>query len=170
MKSDRALQRRATEILQKCGEVEPPVDVFHVAQELGATVSPQLATDDISGALSRDGDGPVIGFNARHSRNRQRFTIAHECGHLVLHDAPYFLDRVFHRDRVSVEATDVFEIEANKFAAALLMPKAWLLEDMADMPQPLRSEDIEKLALRYEVSQQAMSYRLENIGVSLDVS
>lgn len=170
MKTDRAMQRRATEILRKCGQLEAPVDVFAVAACLGAKVVPQVADPEISGALTRGPDGPVIGFNATHSVTRKRFTVAHECGHLVLHDQPYFLDRVFRRDHVSSEATDVFEIEANKFAAALLMPKAWLLEDLSSGSEILRSEDVEELARRYQVSQQAMTFRLENIGAQLDLS
>lgn len=171
MRSESFIQRKANELLRALGAQGPPVRVLEVAELLGAKVVPEIVDEGISGGLSRRPDGPVIGVNAQHHPNRQRFTIAHELGHLVLHeDADHFVDRTFHRDEKSGTATDTLEIEANKFAAALLMPKVFLSEDLKGKPMPLRSEQVEEMAREYGVSQQAMTFRLMNLGVQLDQS
>jgi len=74
------------------------------------------------------------------------------------------------RDQVSAQATDPKEIEANRFAAALLMPSSFLKASLRSYQAPLKQEDIEALAGKYEVSFQAMAFRLANLGVPIDVS
>lgn len=171
MKTEKTLQRIAMDLLKESGISTPPVDVLRVAREQGAVVQPDLVDDEISGGLRRTSDGPIIGVNAGHHPHRQRFTIAHEIGHLILHQKePVFVDRDFHRDSVSSQAIDPLEIEANKFAAALLMPAQFLMQDLTDADGPLRSEKVEELARRYRVSQQAMTFRLDNLGVPLELS
>ena len=121
-------------------------------------------------------EGPVIGVNALHASVRQRFTIAHEIGHLVLHEDPVFVDRMYLapspskrpaylRDARSSQATDVQEIEANKFAAALLMPPSMIREALDEVSVPVDGEGIETLANLFDVSSQSMGFRLLNLGV-----
>jgi len=108
----------------------------------------------------------TIGANINHPPVRQRFTIAHELGHYLLHlglsshfDRDY---RVNYRSAESSEATNVEEIEANFFAASLLMPRQFLEVD--DAVKALDSDaSVEKLAKRYAVSRHAMSLRLANV-------
>jgi Zn-dependent peptidase ImmA (M78 family) len=61
---------------------------------------------------------------------RQRFTIGHELGHLTLHHGhDLILERLVRlnfRDATSSTANDEEEIEANHFAAELLMPHDFL--------------------------------------------
>ena len=78
---------------------------------------------------------PIIGVNALHHPNRQRFTVAHECGHLILHKAQItkevHVDKDFPmlmRDSVSAAGVNEMEIEANVFAAELLMPGSFSRE------------------------------------------
>ncbi len=169
MRSKIQLERRAWKLLRELDVEREPVDVFEVARALGARVQMEVADDELSGALYRDGDsGPVIGANARHHRNRQRFTIAHEIGHLVLHDEPVFIDRVFRRDQISTEAVDPREIEANRFATALLMPEEFVLCQVEKGQGPLRFDAVERMAASFEVSSQAMAFRLETLGVPLE--
>ena len=77
--------------------------------------------------LLKDAQKCVIGINSAHPKTRQRFSIAHEIGHLVLHDKKeLFIDKVVRvnfRDAKSSMAIDHNEIEANQFAAELLMPR-----------------------------------------------
>lgn len=181
MRTEAQLQRRVLRILKHAGIERAPVSVLDVARSLGAQVRPEFADDDISGALYYEEDGPVIGVNASHHPNRQRFTIAHECAHLTLHDKAVYIDRVypsgrpangapaFLRNGVSSEATDPIEIESNRFAACLLMPKSFLLEDLRKKALPLTSEAVAELARQYEVSAQAMTYRLTNLSIPIDV-
>lgn len=182
MRTEAQIQRRALQVLERAGIQSAPVDPFVVAESLGADVQPEFAEPEISGALYRDADRPVIGVNAKHHPNRQHFTIAHECGHLVLHDQPVYVDRAYTSDRsdrstpaflrnaVSSEAIDPVEIEANRFAACLLMPKSFLLQDLRKMRLPLAADAVDSLARSYEVSTQAMTYRLTNLGVPLDIA
>ena len=181
MRTETQLQRRALSILKRAGIEHAPVDAEKVAHSLGAEVRREAADDDISGALYYEEQGPVIGVNDLHSQNRQRFSVAHECAHLVLHDEAVYVDRAyssgepgpstpaFLRNAVSGEATDPIEIEANRFAACLLMPRSFLLEDLHGTALPLTPDSVEQLADRYEVSTQAMTYRVMNLGIPLDV-
>jgi Zn-dependent peptidase ImmA (M78 family) len=171
MKDDATIQRKANDALKKAGVSKAPVSVVQVATALGARILPEIIDDGISGGLYRKEDGPVIGVNAQHHPNRQRFTIAHEIGHLLLHESEnYFVDRVFRRDANSSTAIDQLEIEANKFAAALLMPKHFMKQELKNFSGPLRSEHVEELARKFNVSQQAMMFRLINLEVVLEQS
>ncbi len=74
-----------------------------------------------------DGDQGAIGYNSAHARVRQRFTIAHELAHYVLHarrsgKAQLFIDNqvTYRRDDQSSAGVNPEEIEANQLGAALL--------------------------------------------------
>jgi Zn-dependent peptidase ImmA (M78 family) len=122
--------------------------------------------EEVSGLLVRTGDSAMIGVNVGHPEVRKRFTIAHEFGHYMLHagiSAHYDRDyRINFRSRKSSEATDVEEIEANFFAASILMPKHFLDRDEAVMALD-NDEEVAKLAKKYAVSRHAISLRLGNI-------
>jgi Zn-dependent peptidase ImmA (M78 family) len=122
--------------------------------------------EEVSGLLVRTGDNAVIGVNMNHPEVRRRFTIAHEFGHYMLHSgisAHYDRDyRINFRSRESSEATDIEEIEANFFAASILMPKRFLDRDEAVMALD-NDEAVAKLAKKYNVSRHAMSLRLGNV-------
>src|SRR5215207_2721590 len=74
----------------------PPVQVEELARTLGADIQKRPAEDELSGFLFRDlkGKRAVIGVNSKHPYNRQRFTVAHELGHFLLHEG-----EVMHVDR-----------------------------------------------------------------------
>jgi Zn-dependent peptidase ImmA (M78 family) len=69
----------------------------------------------------------------------QRFTIAHELGHRALHPGhELILDvpvRFNMRDGTSGTATDLEEIEANAYAAALLIPARMIREQISQLPR-----------------------------------
>lgn len=119
--------------------------------------------------LFREGSRAIIGVNSLHPKSRQRFTIAHELGHLELHETgEIHIDHRFlarRRDGVSSLAIDQDEIEANNFAAELLMPKFMLENDLAKLQVDYEDEELPRwLADRYKVSLQAMAIRLSNLG------
>lgn len=122
--------------------------------------------EDVSGLLVRSAESAMIGVNASHPEVRKRFTIAHEFGHYMLHagiSAHYDRDyRINFRSRESSEATNIEEIEANFFAASILMPKHFLDRDQAVMALD-NDEEVAKLAKKYNVSRHAMSLRLGNV-------
>ena len=148
---------------------EPPVPVETVAQLLDLKISLEPFEGEISGCTIRRGDKAVIGVNSLHHPNRQRFTIAHEIGHFFLHKGEQIIiDRSFRinfRDDESGKAENPEEIEANYFAAELLMPLDFLLKDLKDKVIDVEDDTlIKELAERYRVSPQALSYRLANLG------
>lgn len=163
----------ATRLLGQHRAARPPIDVDGLAAELGIAVVLRAFEDaDVSGMLFR-GEREVIGVNSAHSPRRQRFTIAHEIGHHVLHpgrelilDAPV---RVNFRDRTSSMATDREEIEANAFAAVLLMPEPMLRQELDRLPASTRRDPdatTAALADRFDVSTAAMGFRLINLGLT----
>lgn len=151
-----------------------PVPVERIAASLGAAVRYQpFEADDISGLLLRqDGQRPIIGVNSVNASVRQRFTIAHEIGHLLLHEGKgLILDRLVRvnfRDAVSSTATDRQEREANAFAAALLMPDEQIIQQLQHLTSGTHKSDtkiVQSLAKAFDVSRQAMEFRLINLGL-----
>jgi Zn-dependent peptidase ImmA (M78 family) len=164
-------KRKAQQLLEQAGFTKPPVRVESLAKHIGARIRYEpFSGEGLSGMAYRQPDGKLfIGVNALHPRNRRRFTIAHELAHLVLHQQDdLHIDEGFtiklRNDRSSM-AVDDKEIEANQFAAELLMPAAWLLEDLKDCQVDLESDQdkIAELAKKYEVSVQAMTIRLSTL-------
>ncbi|SDG57926.1 ImmA/IrrE family metallo-endopeptidase [Pelagibacterium luteolum] len=162
------IRRIASRIIAQCKIDAPPIPIELVARSLGADVRYGPYEDgDLAGMLVRKGDRSLIGVNSSHHQHRQRFTIAHECGHLLLHSDGVFIDRhfeVFKRDATSSEGKNVEEIEANQCAADLLMPAKMLIADIRGRPIDLEDDtQVSELAKRYRVSMLAMSYRLANV-------
>lgn len=164
----------AWKLLTEAGVKGYPVAVELVARHLGAVISAQpFDSEDISGLLYRSpGNAPIIGVNSTNTAVRRRFTVAHEIGHLLLH-SPHelIIERHVHvnfRDAADNKASVKDEIEANQFAAALLMPHELLnrgLETLlAGRPLP-DNELVLRLATRFEVSRQAMEFRLASLGL-----
>lgn len=93
--------------------------------------------------------------------------MAHELGHLILHrfDDVHISKQ---RDGISELGTDREEIEANRFAAELLMPESMIRKSVTNLggidPFDQDLDIIEKLADQFEVSPQAMNIRLSTLG------
>jgi Zn-dependent peptidase ImmA (M78 family) len=164
------VEQQAARLLEKYDVRRAPVPVDEIAQAMGLDVRYSPTTDDVSGALIRNGKTAIIAVNSAQHENRQRFTIAHEIGHFLLHKRTqrHFDEdfRINFRNAVSSEATQRDEIAANQFAAALLMPERFLKTDLVRMDLDDRgAEDIiRSLAVRYKVSKRAMELRLVNLG------
>jgi Zn-dependent peptidase ImmA (M78 family) len=165
--------RTVTErLLQAHGAKERPVPVERIVNALGLIVRRSPAEDDLSGFLYRDreSNNATIGINSTHQSNRQRFTLAHELGHFLLHDQDAIhVDRRFEirlRNAKSSEGTDNEEKEANLFAAELLMPKGLIETDIAKVEQvDLEDEEsLTRMAAEYGVSTQALIFRLAYLG------
>jgi Zn-dependent peptidase ImmA (M78 family) len=164
------VEQQAAKLLDENNVRRAPVPVSALAEALGLDVRYAPTTDDVSGALIREGHSAVIAVNSAQHENRQRFTIAHEIGHFVLHKRTqrHFDEdfRIDFRNSVSSEATQRTEIEANAFAAALLMPEGFLRRDLLRMGAEEGDADdaIQAMAVRYKVSRRAMELRLLNLG------
>lgn len=166
-------ERAAQELLARNSVTEPPIPVFDLAGAEGVVVVREpFDNDGMSGVLLREPNRKIIIVNAANAPVRQRFTVAHEIGHLLLHRGSMYLDgrvRVNFRQGSSSMATDQEEIDANAFAAALLMPDAWTRSafEAAVRDSKIDSEDelAEILAARFNVSAKAMHFRLIDLGL-----
>jgi Zn-dependent peptidase ImmA (M78 family) len=175
MKKAQALEKIVTELLAKHGIEKAPVPVEDIARKLGAVLrfEPFDGKDDVSAMLYRNDEHIVIGVNSGHSKTRQRFSIAHECGHLLLHKGKMYVDaRVNFRDALSSQAVDPEEMEANAFAAELLMPRAFVLSELLKAVDLYKTHDAQILgkamARTFRVSPKAMDYRLRNLGLIVE--
>lgn len=161
-------REKARRILTEAGVRTAPVPIERIIRGRGIALQHAPLADDLSGmAYIRDGVG-MIGVNALHHPNRQRFTLAHEFAHHELHadilQAEVHLDRgfrVLRRDQLASEGVDWREIEANAFAAEVLMPQ-FLLDALIDSGGLDLDDDdkVEALARRFRVSTSAIRYRL----------
>ena len=158
------------------------IDPYAVAEHYGIVVRKGPLEDSLSGFLVHDGSGKAfIGINDSDNLRRQRFTLAHELGHYFLHDrSDVFFDtgagqlRLMARDDLSKEGTDFREVEANLFAAELLMPSELIRRDLQDYTHvdlfgdEVSESIISDLARKYNVSVRAMTVRLERLGLLME--
>lgn len=166
-------ESEANNLLAKCGISRAPVPVDEIAFKLGLNVVPYNLGDDISGVLIMKDDRGSIGINPKDHFYRQRFSIAHELGHFVLHRKPngLFVDKDFlvkyrYANQNYTESEKKQEQEANAFAAALLMPIEFIRIEMQkeELTNCTETELISKLASKFKVSEVAMSYRFANLN------
>jgi Zn-dependent peptidase ImmA (M78 family) len=164
----RKIQSLVQDLLATHKVAQAPVPVVQIAKAQGARIFYKSLEDDLSGFIYREKDQTVIGVNTHQAPVRQAFTIAHELGHLLLHDQDEQLhvDRDFSirlRSGVSSEGTDESEMEANLFAAELLMPSTLLASDLENVKR-LDDNGVTALAKKYGVSTQALLIRLSSLG------
>lgn len=163
----------AHEVLESYDIRNTPVDPLLIAKELGIKVYAESFStyngDKVSGAITKDEKGKIeILVNESDTYERQRFTVAHELGHYFMHikDAHKY-ERVDMHRATGYNTNMPQEVEANNFAAALLMDKDMIYENIsiAKNFNLSRVKCIEYLANLFEVSKPAMEYRLKNLGL-----
>lgn len=170
---------QASNLLIKNGLFSVPVDLERLASALQVNLHVEALEDEISGMLVvADGLVHVV-VNSNHHPNRQRFTIAHEIGHLRLHhqagDQLFVDTKLAVYNRIGPASSAAYSLpgsttnseqerEANVFAASLLMPEALLRSYIDSRQLDISDEfDIALLANAFGVSEQAMSIRLKNL-------
>jgi Zn-dependent peptidase ImmA (M78 family)/transcriptional regulator with XRE-family HTH domain len=161
--------RAAERILTELGIEEPPVSPREVVARLGVPLFEWELPDEISGIFVSYHNQFCIGVNEAHPRVRQRFSAAHEIGHLVYDQAQsLFLDFTDVSTTADLEKLQDAKAEtrANQFAADLLMPATWLRKDI----KRYGTSDLTFLAKRYEVSQQALWFRLLTLKLVIDAN
>ena len=114
-----------------------------------------------SGTFKYENDKWIIGVNQNHHKNRQKFTLAHELGHYVLHREKNIniVDTTFFRNN----DTNPIEYMANEFAAKLLMPE----DKVRYLVDKQKIKNIGRLAEEFGVSASAMKYRIVSLGYKL---
>ena len=159
-----------------------PIDPFKLAKEIGITINNKMTWEKLGydGEIYlNDKNEPEIWINSTMHQNRQNFTLAHEIGHLyndVLPNIENFQDPI-KDDYTTLRRSnnwDQKEMKANKFAANLLMPVDEIKrigKETIEMYQAEHNNQkisidllVNKLAQQFQVSEEAMKYRLINIG------
>lgn len=139
-----------------------PIRLSAIANALGLKVLATTLPNGISGEIRPDPDHSdryIIRVNRNDSARRQRFTVAHEIGHYLLHRDEIgngITDDVLYRSTLS----DRREAQANRIAADLLMPQD-LVDEWMDRAKILKVDNvIGFLADKFNVSEAAMKIRL----------
>lgn len=137
-----------------------PLDIESLVIKLGIKIIKEDGEEDFSGCIQQRADGVYyLSVNKYHNPRRQRFTMAHELGHFILHK-----DKLNEIGRETIlmrepKALSNIEREANDFASDLLMPK-----DVFTQQIKVGMNQIEDLADFFQVSVPAIKYRAMRLG------
>lgn len=132
----------------------PIGNMTRLAENLGAVVTTFQGISKEIDALSVAVERPFIVRNsAKESACRQRFDIAHELGHLVMHEGIVTGDRVT-------------ENQANRFASALLLPRS-MMAKLFPRPNGTRLDwrGMKEFKLTWKVSKAAILYRAKQLDL-----
>ncbi len=163
------VERRARDVLRSHGLETIPVDPIALANREGIKVNnAKFSDDNLVGMIVKQGDDVTMLVNHRDPPFRKRFTIAHELGHHFLHlhgDGEYMdgeanLFRTHPTDQIEMTPERRREIQANMFAAALLMPESAVRAEWKKVGS------IGAMARRFNVSEAAMGIRVVQLGLA----
>ena len=146
-----------------------PVDVDGLAKALGLRVGLDASLGpEISGKIVKDPRGGPAGYsiyiNANDVPRRQRFTLAHEIAHYVLHRdliGDGIEDNALYRSKLG----EWYERQANRMAADILLPPGLVRRRWAS-----GVKEVSKLADAFNVSEQAMRIRLDELGLRAEAA
>lgn len=146
----------------------PPVNIESIIRGMGIVLEKKLDLDDESaGSLRRLDDGSYcIQVNAKDHYYRQRFTMAHELAHFMLHreliekgigdNKAYRSVRVGQYENKLIGPTQ--ETEANKLAALILLPEAPIRKLVSE-----GTTGALELGKIFQISKSAMEIRLKGL-------
>lgn len=161
---ERIAERTISNFAPERGELDE-VDLNSIASAIGCDI--ELVTfdpEDISAQVVKDtgNNRYKIQVSREDGKKRQRFSIAHEIAHIILHDTSkdgsLFIER--RQPLVDYNADDLYkEVQANMLAAAILMPKRAVIELWDN------SHSVDAIADAFNVSNGAVYNRLDNLGL-----
>lgn len=152
-----------------------PVNVEAAIRELGLSLTKDADLQNgISGQIKKVGDSFEISSSGKEHYFRQRFTLAHELGHYVLHRSLIgsgIDDDTKYRstptgDLYNSQINDIHERQANAFAATFLIPE----RQLRDYLDNNHGVSLKNLSNKFQVSPSAMRWRVKNLGLSALVS
>lgn len=157
-------ERLAARLVRRLS-LKPPIDVFKLASSL-ASVTEKAFPVEIDGLcldLKVPGKQPKIWLARGMGRIRQRFTLAHEIGHIII---PWHTGTIV--DDLEAPRTGArgmyrqMEAEANRFAAELLMPSVWV-KGLSDRAEHIAGV-MHTIVRHADVSFPAALFRSEKLG------
>lgn len=133
---------------------DPIPDLCELLEEKGVKVCALAMPENVSGVqaevrATNDQHLPVVVVNKVHPGERQRFTLAHELGHLYL------------RMAAGVDP----EKACNRFAGALLVPAKMLTREAGPRRTDISIRELFQLKARFGASAQAIAYRCKDLGI-----
>jgi len=150
-------RKTARKLLADVGINNPPIfirDIInYIKKDKDLSVYAWEFGEDTDGIQVTKGDKAMIGYNKTQHMHRQRFTVAHEIGHLLLgHTKENFV--------LDLSSNKPEEIEANQFAAELLMPLKMLKKSFQN-----GKVDVKRITKIYNVSEEMVWWRLYNCNL-----
>lgn len=151
-------REKARKVLKKFerenGKTKLPIPINKVAEYYGFEIYPlDTIPSEQSAIVIIDSNSrrKLIGINASHHENRQRFSVGHELGHFFLqHPAENQCDE---------NEIKLFNQEADEFSAELLIPVRLLKQHLA------QCKDVKILAKLFKVSEQTMWIKIKQQGL-----
>lgn len=144
---------------------EYPVKLGAIAERLGVKVLLSTLPRGTSGQIGQENGDFVIRINRHEAKHRQRFTLAHELAHFLLHRERIVAEGGWSENVLLRTPNQPIQIEyeANRLASDLVIPSHLLAKATADYTGPMTSEVIEDLARRFGVSTAAMEIKLQMV-------
>lgn len=136
----------------------PITNFDEIINDLGGTI--EYCDELVDGAeamIKKNGNGFIITVSNDSNKARQRFSIAHELGHLFLHMG-YMIDEDMwnkNKDEYFRKLAGEMEYQAHEFAAAFLMPKDLFIKKMNEFYDGNKYYDMKKVADYFNVSLEA---------------
>ncbi|MCY4461047.1 MAG: ImmA/IrrE family metallo-endopeptidase [Albidovulum sp.] len=141
---------------------ECPVRLGAMAARLGIKVLISTLPRGTSGRIEQEGDQFVIRINRHEAKHRQRFTLAHEIAHYLLHRDKIVASGGWSENVLlrSGQPQNI-EYEANRLASDLVIPSNLLANATTEIEGPITSETIKSFARRFGVSEAAMEIKFQ---------
>ncbi|MBL1258956.1 MAG: ImmA/IrrE family metallo-endopeptidase [Ectothiorhodospiraceae bacterium] len=139
----------------------PISNITIIVENAGIIVSSMEGVDEKVDAFSLSRQRPIIIRNsAKNSPCRYRFDLAHELGHLIMHDGV-------------ITGCKKTEKQANYFASAFLMPRVGFADAINRLPiikgaKSFYWNNLYKLKKYFKVSFKAILYRAKSLGIISD--
>lgn len=158
------LAKTARTILRNAAQKEPPTDLARILAYLRIHHErPWHLSQDAWEGLDRRGRGRSrFQGQERAAGPRERWRLAHEIAHHVLHGAEPHL-------RGASWETHELEYEADLLAAELLIPAPWLEKALKKAQRDQHPLDIEGLAKSFSVGRAEMEKRLRQLDLAGDI-
>lgn len=151
------LERQATRLLKLAGIAGPPVPIEELVASLPRVEVRRHPSLPSSGRAQWTGTRWVILVDSSEAKVRQRYSIGHELGHVILHP----LAATVLPDTAKQTAEARLEQACEYFAACLLMPRLWTKRAYYDES----IQDVPALSRLFNVSWVAMGVRQEQLGL-----
>jgi hypothetical protein len=146
---DQVLQRVIDDAVD-LRHLTPPVSLNALARSIG--VGGIVNGGPIEGCVDLEVDRPIIRLSRELTKNRRRFTLAHELSHVLIYRA---------QRSGSLRPSDQLERMCDRIAAKVLLPDGWI-EPLASRQWTL--DDLESYASQAEVSVAALVNRISDLG------